>query len=225
MPRRARLIFPEVPLHVIHRGNNRQACFFCDDDYQAYLSWLSEHSGRAGVRVHGYVLMTNHLHLLLSPENETGVGSMMKTLGQYYTHYFNRRYHRTGTLWEGRYKSSLVQQERYFLQCQRYIELNPVRAGLLADPAAYRWSSYRCNAWGRPDRVLSPHSMYLRLGDGPEQRQQAYRALFDEPLRQRFIDDLRLATNNGFAVGNQEFLKRVAEEQRRRLSTGSDPRV
>lgn len=137
MPRRARLLLPNVPLHVIQRGNNRQACFFADDDYRRYLDWLEEYAGKCGCRVHAYVLMTNHVHLLLSADSAGGVGALMKALGQRYVQYINRTYRRSGTLWEGRFRSCLTQDETYLLACQRYIELNPVRAAMVAHPAEY----------------------------------------------------------------------------------------
>lgn len=148
MPRRARLLLPGVPLHIIQRGNNRQACFFGDDDYGFYLDWLTEHARKTGCKVHAYVLMTNHVHLLLSSSKPEGAGALMKALGQRYVQYVNRTYHRSGTLWEGRFRSCLVQEEAYLLACQCYIELNPVRAGMVRRPGDYRWSSYRANGLG-----------------------------------------------------------------------------
>ena len=140
MPRRARLTLPNIPLHLIQRGNNRQACFFADEDYRFYLDWLAEHAGKTGCQIHAYVLMTNHVHLLLSAETAQAAGALMKALGQRYVQYVNRTYQRSGTLWEGRFRSCLTQDETYLLACQRYIELNPVRAGMVAHPADYRWS-------------------------------------------------------------------------------------
>ena len=154
MPRRPRLSLPNVPLHLIQRGNNRQACFIGDEDYRFYLDWLSEYAGRAGCSIHAYVLMTNHVHLLVSTERSAAPGEMMKALGQRYVQYFNRTYRRSGTLWEGRYRSCPTQAESYLLACQRYIELNPVRAGMVEHPAEYRWSSYRANAQGDIDPMI-----------------------------------------------------------------------
>ena len=139
--RRPRLMLANVPLHIISRGNNRQACFFADDDYQFYLDWLQQYAIATGCRIHAYVLMTNHVHLLLSSLERDGVDALMKALGQRYVQYVNRTYRRSGTLWEGRYHSSLTQEENYFLACQRYIELNPIRAAMVAHPAEYRWPS------------------------------------------------------------------------------------
>lgn len=142
MPRRPRLALPGIPLHLIQRGNNRQACFFAEDDYRIYLDWLTEYASKSGCRVHAYVLMTNHVHLLVSADSTTAPGALMKALGQRYVQYVNRTYLRSGTLWEGRYRSCPVDQEAYLLACQRYIELNPVRAAMVRHPADYPWSSY-----------------------------------------------------------------------------------
>ena len=143
MPRRPRVVLPHIPLHLIQRGNNRQVCFVADEDYRFYLEWLKEFAGKTGCRVHAYVLMTNHVHLLISADRGESPGVLMKALGQRYVQYFNRTYRRSGTLWEGRYRSCLTQAEDYLLACQRYIELNPVRAGMVEHPADYPWSSYR----------------------------------------------------------------------------------
>ena len=178
MPRRARLTLPGVPLHLIQRGNNRQSCFFGDDDYRFYLDGLADAAGKTDCRVHAYVLMTNHVHLLVSADHVAAPGAMMKALGQRYVPYVNRLYRRSGTLWEGRFRSCPIQEEAYLLACQRYIELNPVRATMVEHPADYRWSSYRANAQGEDDRQVSPHRLYVALGDTAEHRQAAYRELF-----------------------------------------------
>jgi putative transposase len=223
MPRQSRLLLPNVPVHLIQRGNSRQTCFFADADRVAYLAWLEQFALAGGCRIHAYVLMTNHLHLLISASEVAAISGLMKALGQRYTHYFNRRYHRTGTLWDGRYKSCLVQEERYFLVCQRYIELNPVRAGVVAAPVQYAWSSYRGNAEGRSNTILQPHSVYLRLGATAVERQRAYRGLFDQQLPAKVLEQLRIATNNDFAFGDQAFMRRAAAS--RGAASGSDPGV
>ncbi|PTR10619.1 REP element-mobilizing transposase RayT [Nitrosospira sp. Nsp5] len=161
MPRRARLVLPNIPLHIIQRGNNRQACFFADEDYSVYLDWLAEHASKTGCQVHAYVLMTNHVHLLISADGVEAPGLLMKVLGQCYVQYVNRTYQRSGTLWEGRFRSCLIQDEIYLLACQRYIELNPVRAGMVAHPTEYRWSSYRANAQGEVDALVN-HIHFMR---------------------------------------------------------------
>ena len=159
MPRRPRLALPGVPLHLIQRGNNRQACFFAEEDYRFYLERLSEHAGKSGCRVHAYVLMTNHVHLLISADGAEAPGAMMKALGQRYVQYVNRVYRRSGTLWEGRFRSCPIQEKTYLLACQRYIELNPVRAGMVEHPADYPWSSYRANGEGEANPLIHVHGL------------------------------------------------------------------
>ena len=209
MPRRSRIIVPNIPLHVIQRGNNRQACFYASEDYQFYLEWLQEYAGSTGCLVHAYVLMTNHVHLLLTPEKSESAGNLMKRLGQRYVQYINRTYKRSGTLWEGRFRSSIIQQDEYLLKCQRYIELNPVRAGIVKHPGEYRWSSYLVNGQGKSDDLLSPHSLYQALGRTASERQNAYRELFRYELEPGEIDEIRKATNGNFALGNSRFKQEI----------------
>lgn len=220
MPRRARLALPNVPLHLIQRGNNRQACFFADEDYRFYLEWLAEHAGKTGCRIHAYVLMTNHVHLLLSAERATAAGELMKALGQRYVQYVNRTYRRSGTLWEGRFRSCLTQDETYLLACQRYIELNPVRAEMVAHPADYRWSSYRANAQGEENALLRPHPLYAALGGDAASRQLAYRELFRFELEPGMVDEIRRATNGNYALGNNHFADEVAAALGRKVTPG-----
>lgn len=218
MPRRARVVLPNVPLHLIQRGNNRQVCFVADEDFRVYLDWLHEYAGKTGCRVHAYVLMTNHVHLLVSAGQEDAPGALMKALGQRYVQYFNRTYRRSGTLWEGRYRSCLTQAEDYLLACQRYIELNPVRARMVEHPAEYRWSSYRANAQGEASSLLDPHAVYLALGATPEARQASYRELFRYELEPGLVDEIRRATNGNFALGNARFSAEVAAMLGRRVT-------
>ena len=195
MPRRHRLVLPGVPLHVIQRGHDRQPCFLIDDDYRKFLNWLELHSRANRAKVHAYVLMTNHVHLLLSVIDVKSLACLMKSTTQDYSQYFNHRYRRCGAVWQGRYKSCVVQTEEYFLACQRYIELNPVRAGMVDYPGNYRWSSYRCNAEGRDDRIVTPHQLYRRLGMAPAARRQAYLGLFREQMTELAIGRIRSAIN------------------------------
>lgn len=222
--RRSRLVLPDTPLHIVRRGNNRQPCFFAAVDAQVYLHLLRDHAGWAGCRIHAYVLMSNHVHLLLSVADAASPGLLMKGVAQCYTQYVNRRYGRSGTLWEGRYKSCLIQDEKYLLTCQRYIELNPVRAGRAGKAADYRWSSHRCNAQGGADALVSAHPLYLALGPTPEARQSAYRALFRETYDAALDDHFRDATNGNFACGDQVFLRRVAAALGKRVSPGQSGR-
>ena len=164
MPRRARLALAGVAWHIIQRGNNRSACFYAEEDYRRYLDTLKEQAEKYGCLIHAYVLMTNHVHLLVTPERADSAALMMKNLGQRYVQYINRTYKRSGTLWEGRFKSCLAQSEDYVLACYRYIELNPVRANMISHPRDYRWSSYCANAEGQLDALLTKHVEYLGLG-------------------------------------------------------------
>jgi putative transposase len=178
MARAKRLNIPDVPQHVIQRGNNKQVCFFSELDYRVYLSKLKEYSEKYAVAIHAFVLMTNHVHLLATPTTAKGISDLMQNLGRYYVWHVNQRYQRTGTLWEGRFKSELVDSELYLLQVSRYIELNPVRAFMVADPADYPWSSYQANALGKSIQLLTPHPCYLALGATAAERQRNYRGLF-----------------------------------------------
>lgn len=224
MPRRPRLTLPNVPLHIIQRGNNRQACFYADEDYRFYLDWLAQNANKTGCHVHAYVLMTNHAHLLISADRPDSAGAMMKALGQRYVQYINRTYRRSGTLWEGRFRSCLVQDDAYLLECQRYIELNPVRAKMVAHPAEYRWSSYRANAQGEADALIRPHALYEALGTSAADRQAAYRELFRFELDPGVVDEIRRATNGNFALGNAHFAAQVAAALGRRVTPGKPGR-
>jgi putative transposase len=224
MPRRARLVLPNIPLHIIQRGNNRQACFFADEDYSVYLDWLAEHASKTGCQVHAYVLMTNHVHLLISADWVEAPGLLMKALGQRYVQYVNRTYRRSGTLWEGRFRSCLIQDEIYLLACQRYIELNPVRAGMVAHPAEYRWSSYRANAQGEVDALVKPHSLYETLGLDVATRQAAYRELFRYELESALVDEIRRATNGNFILGNEWFAVQMSSAIGKRVMPGKPGR-
>ena len=226
MPRRPRIHLDGVPLHIVQRGHNRQPCFFAVADYLAYLEWLGEASRGAGCQVHAYALMTNHVHLLVTPIDAQSVSRMMVALGRQYVPYINAAYQRSGTLWEGRYKSSLVQSEAYLLACMRYIELNPVRAAMCADPADYRWSSYRANALGEAQSWLTPHPLYPTLGPDEPSRLAAYRALFDQVLPEKTVADIRLALNQTQPLGNSRFLDAIeqATGQRREPKPRGRPR-
>ena len=209
MPRRPRVHLDGVPLHIVQRGHNREPCFLNEEDYGAYLHWLGEALGESQCALHAYVLMTNHVHLLLTPKKAAAVPRLVIALGRRYVQYINRTYRRTGTLWDSRYKSSLIQADTYLLACQRYIELNPVRAGMVEDPAHYRFSSYRANGLGQADSRLTPHPLYLALGKSDKARQAAYRALFRPQLDKAAIDDIRLALNQNQPLGNNRFYAKI----------------
>ena len=224
MPRRPRVIMAGVPVQLIQRGNNRQACFYTDEDYQFYLDWLKKYAFETGCAVHAYVLMTNHVHLLLTPSKDSSPGALMKRLGQRYVQYINRTYQRSGTLWEGRFRSCIAQQENYLLICQRYIELNPVRAGIVNHPGEYRWSSYRANAQEEKDKLLSRHPLYMSLGQTSDERQEAYRELFRYELGPGEIDEIRHATNGNYALGSERFKEEIFKALGRRVTPGKSGR-
>ncbi len=216
MARLGRYFLPDQPLHVIQRGNNRQAIFFSDADRETYLAWLLAAAREYGCRIHAYVLMTNHVHLLLTPETAESLPRLMQSLGRRYVRYLNYARERTGTLWEGRYRAAPIDGEAYLLACCRYIELNPVRARMVRHPREHRWSSYGANALGLPDPLVSPHPLYRALGRSAGDRLASYRALFRERLAESFIEELRGATNGGWALGDAAFKRRVAKAAKRR---------
>ena len=218
MARQPRVILSGYPHHVIQRGNNRNVIFAGDGDYRFYLEKLGDACRRHGCRIHAYVLMTNHVHLLMTPETETGISHAMQSLGRSYVRYFNDLYRRTGTLWEGRFKATLVDTDEYLLSCYRYIEENPVRAGMVASPADYPWSSYRHNALGEEDALVSAHDGYLTLGADASDRQQVYRALFGTPLDEDTLSNIREMTNRGWVLGNDRFRERIEALAKRRTA-------
>lgn len=222
MPRRPRLFLEGVPQHIIQRGNNRRTIFTDDAERRQYLAWLGEITEDRGLDIHAYVLMTNHVHLLATPNAADSVSKTLQSLGRRYVPYFNSRHDRSGTLWEGRYRSALVDSESYFLACSRYIELNPIRAGLVRRRRDYAWSSYRRNAEGRRDDLLREHPVYTALGPGPEARCQAYSRLFEQEIPASQMSYIRTATNQGGALGPEAFLETV--EQRLGRSAIARPR-
>jgi putative transposase len=191
----ARLVLPDMAVHVIHRGHNRSPCFFRPFDYRNYLRYLKVFGARYGCAVHAYCLMTNHVHLLLTPGQTSSCALLMKHLAQCHTQTVNKAFGRTGSLWEGRFRSCLVPTEAYALACYRYIELNPVRAGMVRGPQDYAWSSFLANCSGSDGGLLSPHPALQALG------WTSYRALFDIPLEDRLVDDIRDATRGGRRLG------------------------
>lgn len=217
MARMPRIIVPGQALHVIQRGNNRQAVFFADEDYQYYLDVLAENAANTGCQIHAYMLMTNHTHLLLTPASENSVSRMMQGIGRKYVRYINKIYRRSGTLWEGRFRSALVDSDRYLLTCSRYIELNPVRASMVNHPEKYRWSSYHGNALGKVDRCISPHDIYLTLGREDEARQEAYRGLFNTTIDAKELELIREATQQCTVIGNEKFQEEIAHALKRRV--------
>jgi len=220
MPRRARLAIAGIPWHIIQRGNNRTACFYAVRDYRYYLQTLSEQAQKYDCAIHAYVLMSNHVHLLLTPQKANAPSLMMKHLGQRYVQYINKSYRRSGTLWEGRFKSCLAQAEEYVLVCYRYIEMNPVRAGMVTSPDHYTWSSYRHNGLGIPDPLITPHYLYQALGNELSERMDNYRELFKPHLPQKTVDSIRGATNGNYVLGDERFKLEIELMLNRRVSPG-----
>jgi putative transposase len=217
MARLPRYVIPGQPQHLILRGNNRNEIFCAEADYDFYLEKLKLACDKHGCAVHAYVLMTNHVHLLITPQGENSLSKAMQMVGRYYVQYFNYCYRRSGTLFEGRYKATLVDSENYLLTCMRYIELNPVRAGMVNDPAGYPWSSYRCNALGQTNDLIEPHLEYRRLAQVDEARPAAYRALFVSHIPEQAITEIRDATNKAWVLGNENFKQRIQEQLNRRV--------
>jgi putative transposase len=216
MPRRPRIYVKGFPYHLVQRGNNREACFLEPENYQCYLELWREISSRYCVAVHAYCLMTNHVHFLETPDDYSGISNTTKVVGSRYAQYVNARYSRSGTMWEGRHRASLIQTERYFLTCCRYIELNPVRAGLVKRPEEYQWSSYGVNGWG-DESWLTAHAEYLRLGRGREKRCTGYRNLFAERISEEDLHLLRKAVHYCQPVGDDRFRRQIEDKYGVRL--------
>jgi len=204
MARVSRVVVPGVALHIVQRGNNRSACFEHDSDYLTYLSHLRQFLVKHGCKLHAYCLMTNHVHLLLTPAHVEACALVMRDLGRSYVMYFNRRHNRSGTLWEGRFRSCIAESGEYVLACYRYIELNPVRAGMVADPASYPWSSHTANVGLRSDPLLDPHCEFLALATGSSPH-VAYRGLFSQSLDGGVVRSIREATNGGYPLASEIF--------------------
>lgn len=227
MPRKPRIVIPGQPLHVLQRGNNRQAIFFSEEDYRFFLEAVRAACVKYRCAVHAYVLMTNHVHLLVTPEQENSLSLMMQSVGRRYVRYVNDRYHRSGTLWEGRFKCSLIDTLNYLFACFVYIEMNPVRAGMVAAPQHYRWSSFHANALGRNDPVLSPHDMYHKLGGNAGERKQAYKTLFSKRFSHGTLASIRDSIENDLPLGSSQFkegVERIIQRPISRLSHGGDRR-
>lgn len=203
MPRQPRLVLPGMAIHVIQRGNNRAACFRTSSDYQLYLLHLRELSKKHECAVHAYCLMPNHVHLLITPPSSAGCAALMRELGQRYVQYFNRRYERSGSLWEGRFRSCITDTAHYVLACYRYIELNPVRAGIAPVPGDYAWSSHGANSGQRVDSLVSPHVEFLALGFDAEARSRNYLGMFEQALEPSLVGAIRKATNAGYPLWGQ----------------------
>lgn len=217
MPRPKRICIPGLPHHIVQRGNNRHATFYHDDDYDAYLAFLDEAALQHGLSVHAYALMTNHVHLLLTPSSADGLSLTMQAVGRRYVTYINKTYRRSGTLWEGRFRGAVVDSERYCLCCYRYIDLNPLRAGLVDHAAEYRWSSFQSNGLGQSDRLLTPHALYLQLGETRAERAAGYFALVEQGLDDDTVRQIRFGTRKGLPIGSDRFKADIELHLNRRL--------
>lgn len=220
MPRQPRYFLPDISQHVVSRGIDKQAVFFRAIDYTLYLDALREASAEHDCQIHAYVLMTNHVHLLVTPGHDRSLPLMMQAMGRTYVQRLNRRYQRTGTLWEGRYRACLVQNDSYFMTCQRYIELNPVRALMVPKPGDYAYSSYAHHAWGSSNSLLSTHACYEALHRQPEARPRAYRALFEDEFSEEDLNTIRIRTNACSVIGNDQFKQQIEEMLGRELPSG-----
>lgn len=220
MARLPRLVAAHQPHHVIQRGNDRQLIFRDEADYQAFLKWLREAAKQFHVAIHAYVLMPNHVHLLATPLDSIGLGRMMQWIGRYYVPYFNLKYERVGTLWQGRYKATVIDSERYFMSCSRYIELNPVRAGIVLLPEEYPWSSYAHHVGVKPDPLITDHALYWALANTPFGREAAYRSLAEQGLTSAEVVEISSATLKGWALGSDKFKARLEKEVNRRVQPG-----
>ncbi len=216
MPRLPRLNLPDIPQHIVQRGNNREACFYENKDYAFYLAKLKHYSKKYRVEVHSYVLMTNHVHLLVTPEKVAGVSHLMQSLGRCYVRYFNLSYARSGTLWEGRFRSSVIDSENYFLTVSRYIELNPVRAHMVKHPSEYPWSSFQKNAVGKDIKLITEHDCYLALGKTDGERQAAYSSLFEQQIPDLTLAEIRDAMYRSWVLGDDRFIKQIEHQTGRK---------
>jgi putative transposase len=218
MARLPRFVLPGYPQHVIQRGNNRQQILLEESDYWFLWEKLTVAAKKFRCDVHAYTLMPNHFHLLLTPWQDDGIGKLMQYIGRYYVQYFNSRYGRTGTLWEGRYRATLLDPDAYLLLCSRYVELNPVRAGFAKKPQSYDWSSYGFNANGCEDALIKPHSEYQKLGDSLQARQDAYRKTFSQPIDEGILRRIREATNKAWVLGSEGFCRDLDGRLNRRTT-------
>jgi putative transposase len=222
MPRKRRLFIPDLPQHVVQRGVDRQPVFFSDSDCARYLNTFSEYAERRNISLHAYCLMTNHTHLLVSAKEKGALSACMQELGRKFVSTTNRIRSRTGGLWEGRFYAGYLEPEGYLLRCMRYTELNPVRAKIVANAGAYRWSSFSANATGRENVMITPHPVYQKLGDTQEARAYAYRKSFDEEPegvdRSVIDEEIRSATRQGVLIAGTAYAADVARRLNREVT-------
>jgi len=222
MPRKPRFFVAGTANHVIQRGNNKDVVFFEEEDYRQYLTILNEAATKHGVKIHAYILMTNHIHLLATADTTHGISQMMQQIGRFYVPYINFKYKRTGTLWEGRFKSSLVSDDIYVLACMRYIEMNPVRAQMVKAPQDYKWSSYHTNVRGAYDPVIMEHISYKGLAKSKKNQQEKYRDLFLEHLDAKVLTNIRNCAQTGTPLGNNKFKSQI--ESKLKIKVGYNTR-
>lgn len=221
MPRKTRMYIPGVPAHIVQRGNNRQACFFTDSDYLYYQNVLGEGLRRYGAELHAYCLMGNHVHLLITPHYEDSISRVIQHLGRQYVQYVNRSQSRSGTLWEGRHKGSVIDAQSYLLNCYRYVELNPVRASMVACPEQYRWSSYHHNALGKTDPLITEHPIYQQLGASPSEQRDYYGQLVQLALDKPVVLKIGECLSANRVLGGALFRQKVEAELGRRFNNGA----
>lgn len=209
MARKPRLLIADIPYHVLQRGNNKNVIFFSEQDYTFFLDVLQEAKSKHPCYIYSYCFMKNHFHLLIEPKEKDNISLLMKLLGAKYVHYINRTYKRTGTLWEGRYRCSMIDRELYFLTCLRYIEMNPVRAGIVSLPELYRWSSYRVRAFGENNQIIDLDPWYKGLGKDAQERQFIYRKFFRNSLPDSNLDLIREKTNRNRIIGDTYFTEQI----------------
>lgn len=218
MARLARLTVPHQPHHILQRGVSGQSVFQAPEDYQIFLDWLKNAAKQFAVAIHAYVLMPDHFHLLLTPSDDKGLGRMMQWAGRHYVPYFNLKYQRVGTLWQGRYRATVIEAERYFLMCSRYIELNPVRTGLCMTGLDYPWSSYAHHVGAKVDPLITDHATYWALGNTPFQREASYKDLSEQAFAAKEVQILNDATLKGWALGSDAFKARLERQSMRRVA-------
>jgi len=221
MPRRTRMFIPDIPVHIVQRGHNRDPCFLADQDFLYYKEALGEGLHRYNGSLHAYCLMTNHVHLLITPQDKDSIPRIIQHVARQYTLHFNRNYRRSGTLWEGRYKASLVNTEDYLLCCYKYIELNPVSAGMESAPEEYQWSSYKCNASSTSDKLITAHPIYLGLGTSNKDRKEHYQSLFNLDISKSDKTLIRRALNKNYPTGDERFKQKVEAILNRNIGTGN----
>jgi len=212
MPRKPRFYLPDVPTHVMQRGHNRNPVFFAKKDYFKYLKILKKEADQYDIKIHAYVLMTNHIHLLVTPTTKSGISLFFQSLGRTYVSYINKTYQRSGTLWEGRHKGNIIDSEAYLLTCMQYIELNPVRAGMTDHPVDYLWSSYHANGMGKSNVILSPHELYLSLAKTKDERLTIYNELLDTKIKSQALLAINKSVNSGTPLGGTKFIRKVERE-------------